>query len=450
MSPIYIEGLGIIFLILLVGFFSASEVAVLSTRKSRIKELAEHGNRNAGVVLGFQSNPEQFLATVHVGIVFSLILASGLGGVMGVQHLQPTLQESETLWIRNGSAWLALGIIVVSIGSLVVVFGELVPKSLALRFSESVALRVAQPIRLFSTVFRLPVRLLMFSSNLFLSAFRDKTSFAESRISEEEFKLMLEEGTRSGVIDKTEHDLIKSIFEFTDTTAKEVMVPRPDVVALDLATPREELLRVAVEDGYSRMPVYRETIDNVVGLVYTKDLLGMLQHKNLIIIEDIIRPAYLVPETIKISQLMKELQKRKFHMAIVIDEFGGTEGIVTMEDILEEIVGEIQDEYDEEVREVEVSADGSFLVDGRMSVRAFNERFSGLLPEEEEYDTLSGFLQKTSGGILDVNDEVKVKGFRFSIAKKVHRRIRTVRVQKLTETEGAAGEQRNPGARSSE
>lgn len=445
MSPIYIECLGIVLLILLVAFFSASEVAVLSTRKSRIKELAEQGSRNAGIVLGFQSNPEQFLATIHVGIVFSLILASGLGGVMGVQHLQPALQENDTLWVREGSAWLALAIIVVSIGSLVVVFGELVPKSLALRFSEPVALRFARPIRLFSTAFRLPVKLLMFSSNLFLFAFKDKTSFAESRISTEEFKLMLEEGTRSGVIDKTEHELIKSIFEFTDTTAKEVMIPRPDVVALDLATPREELLRVAIEDGYSRMPVYRESIDNVVGIVYTKDLLGMLQHKNLIIIEDIIRPAYLVPETIKISQLLRELQKRKFHMAIVIDEFGGTEGIVTMEDILEEIVGEIHDEYDEEVREVEASADGSFLVNGRMSIRAFNERFSGSLPEEEEYETLSGFLQKTSGGILDVNDEVKYKGFRFSIAKKVHRRIRTVRVIKPKEAQPPAVPQPGSG-----
>ncbi len=436
MSPIYLESFGIILLILLVGFFSAAEVAVLSTRKSRIKELAESGNRNAAIVLGFQSNPEQFLATIHVGIVFSLILASGLGGVLGVQHLKPALEASETLWVREGSAWLALGIIVISIGSVVVVFGELVPKSLALRFAEVVSLRFARPIKLFSTAFRLPVKLFTFASNLFLGIFQDKTTFAESRISEEEFKLMLEEGTRSGVIDKTEHDLIKSIFEFTDTSAKEVMIPRPDIVALDLATPREELLRIAIEEGYSRMPVYRESIDNVVGIVYTKDLIGMLEHKNLIIIEDIIRPAYLVPETIKISQLMKELQKRKFHMAVVMDEFGGTEGLVTMEDILEEIVGEIQDEYDEELRDVEATPDGSFLVNGRMSVRAFNERFSSSLPEEGEYETLGGFLQKISGRIPDVNDEVKYKGLRFSVAKKSHRRIRSVRVQSLKETTG--------------
>ena len=434
MNALYIEGFGILLLILLVGFFSASEVAVLSTRKSRMKELAEGGNRNAILVLFFQNNPEQFLATVHVGIVFSLIFASGLGGVMGVQHLQPAFEASDTQWIREGSAWVALAVMVLSIGSMVVVLGELVPKSLALRSSEVVALRFARPIRLFSGVFRIPVTILTAASNLFLRPFKDKTSFAESRISEEEFKLMLEEGTRSGVIDKTEHELISSIFEFTDTTAKEVMIPRPDVVALDLDIPREELVRIAIEEGYSRMPVYRENVDNIIGIVYTKDLLGMMEHRNLIILEDIIRPPYLVPETTKISRLMRDLQQMKSHMAIVIDEYGGTEGVITMEDILEEIVGEIHDEYDEELREVEVSADGSFMVSGRMTVRTFNERFASSLPEEEEYDTVSGFLQKISGGIPEVNDELRYRGLLFCVVKKSHRRIRIVRVQRLKES----------------
>ncbi|MDH4071233.1 MAG: hemolysin family protein, partial [Ignavibacteria bacterium] len=353
---------------------------------------------------------------------------------MGVQHLQPAFEASDTQWIREGSAWVALAVMVLSIGSMVVVLGELVPKSLALRSSEVVALRFARPIRLFSGVFRIPVTILTAASNLFLRPFKDKTSFAESRISEEEFKLMLEEGTRSGVIDKTEHELISSIFEFTDTTAKEVMIPRPDVVALDLDIPREELVRIAIEEGYSRMPVYRENVDNIIGIVYTKDLLGMMEHRNLIILEDIIRPPYLVPETTKISRLMRDLQQMKSHMAIVIDEYGGTEGVITMEDILEEIVGEIHDEYDEELREVEVSADGSFMVSGRMTVRTFNERFASSLPEEEEYDTVSGFLQKISGGIPEVNDELRYRGLLFCVVKKSHRRIRIVRVQRLKES----------------
>jgi putative hemolysin len=431
MDPVWIEALGVLLLILLIGFFSASEVAVVSTRKSRMQELADEGNRRASIVLQFQSNPEQFLATIHVGIISALTLASGLGGIMAFQHLVPALQASETAWIRESSNWISLGIIAASIGSLVVVFGELVPKSLALRFAEVVALRVAPPLSVFAAIFRYPVKLLTMASNIFLAPFKDKTTFMESRISEEEFKLILEEGTKSGVIDKTEHELIESIFEFTDTTAKEVMIPRPDVVALNINTPREKMVKIVLEEGYSRMPVYKDTIDNIIGVVYTKDLLGLLEYRDLIILQDIIRPAYFIPETKKISQLMRELQQKNQHMAVVIDEFGGTEGLVTMEDILEEIVGEIHDEYDEVLKDVESSADGSFLVNARISVRDFNERFLTSVPEADEYDTLSGFLNKLAGRIPDLNEELKTESLSFTIVKKSQRRIRQVKVKRL-------------------
>lgn len=430
MDPVWIEVAGILALLFLVGFFSAAEVAVLATRKSRMQELAEAGNRRAAMVLGFQSRPEEFLATVHVGVVFSLTLASGLGGVVAFQHLMPALAASPSPWISEGSNWLSLAIAVGGIGFLVVVLGELVPKSLALRFAETAALRLAPAVQFFATLFRYPVKLLTLASNLILKPFRDTTTFTESRISEEEFKLMLEEGTKTGVIDKTEHELIESIFEFTDTTAKEVMIPRPDVVALNVDLPREEIVKIVLEEGYSRMPVYRDSIDNILGVVYTKDLLGLLEYRNVIVIEDIIRPAFFIPETKKISQLMRELQARKLHMAVVIDEFGGTEGIVTMEDILEEIVGEIHDEYDEEVRDVESAADGSFVVNARMSVRAFNERFQTEIPQGDEYETMSGFLSKLTGRIPELNEEIRYEALSFTIMKKSQRRVRLVKVRK--------------------
>ncbi len=434
---IWIEALGILLLIALVGFFSACEVAVLSTRKSRMQELAESGNRRASVILGFQSNPEQFLATVHVGVVFSLILASGLGGIVGLEYLMPALASSSTLWISEGSNWISLVIMVVGIGSIVVIFGELVPKSIALRFAEPLALGVALPVQLFATVFRFPVRILTAASNIFLAPFKDRATFTESRISEEEFKLMLEEGTKTGVIDKTEHELIESIFEFTDTTVKEVMIPRPDIIAFNIESPREEIVKVVLEEGYSRMPVYRGNVDNIVGVIYTKDLLGLLEHRNLIVIHDIVRPVFFIPETKKISQLMRELQQRKMHMAVVIDEFGGTEGIVTMEDILEEIVGEIHDEYDEDIKDVESAADGSFMINGRLSVRDFNERFHADLPLGDEYDTISGLLNKLIGRIPDLHEAVRHEKFQFTIVKKSQRRIRLVRVRRLDSSEQA-------------
>ena len=430
MSAVWFEIVGILLLIMLVGYFSACEVAILSTRKSKMKELADDGNRKAAGVLGFQENPEEFLATVHVGIIFSLILASGLAGMIGFQHLSPALSESSIPWVQRGNDYISLGVIVVSIGFLVVVFGELVPKSLSLHYATVVALAVAPSMRFFAVLFRIPARILVFASNLILSLFKDHTTFTESRISEEEFKLMLEEGTRSGVIDKTEHELIESIFEFTDTTAKEVMIPRPDVVALDVETKPETIVKIVLEEGYSRLPVYKGTIDNILGIVYTKDLLGMIEYRNLILLQDVIRPAYFVPETKRISQLMRELQKQRSHMAVVIDEFGGTEGIITMEDILEEIVGEIHDEYDEVLKDFEQSADGSFLVNARTSIRDFNDRFHANIPEAEEYETVSGFLNKIAGRIPELNEEITYDRLSFVIVKKSLRRIRLVRVKK--------------------
>ncbi|MCC6397344.1 MAG: HlyC/CorC family transporter [Bacteroidetes bacterium] len=429
METIWLEVVGILLLILLVGFFSAAEVAVLSTRKSRMQELADEGNISAATILAFLNDPEHFLATIHVGNIFSLILASVLGGILGFQVLVPALEQSTTPWIVNGSNWISLVLIVVTIGSAVVVVGELVPKSLALRSAEKVALALAGPLRVFSTLFRYPARSLAFASNLVLRPFKDRTSFTESRISEEEFKLMLEEGTKSGVIDRTEHQLISSIFEFTDTTVKEIMVPRPDVVALNVDTPRDAIVRVVLEEGYSRMPVYRETIDHILGIVYSKDLLGLIEYRNVFVLQDVLRPPYFVPESMKISELMRELQTRKLHMAVVTDEFGGTEGIITMEDIIEEIVGEIHDEYDEEIKDIELAADGSYLINGRLPISDFNERFHCEIPESAGYDTVSGFLYKLTGRIPDLHEEIAHKQLHFTIVRKSQRRIRLVRVR---------------------
>ncbi len=436
MDVFWLEIAGVVCLIGAVGFFSACEVAVLSCRKSRLRELASDGNHAAKIVLQFKEDPERFLATIHVGVIFSLILASGLSGMLGFVYLDPALRSLGIPWVTEASGWLTLGIVGISVGFFVVVLGELVPKSLALRKSVGVALTVAGFLRILSVAFRLPARLLTASSNLVLWPFKDKTTFSEARFSEEEFKLILDEGARQGVIDKTEHELIESIFEFTDTAAKEVMIPRTDVVAIDLDMSRERIFKTVLEEGYSRMPVYRGTIDNVVGIIYTKDLLGVMEYGSLIILQDILRPAFFVPETKKISQIMHELQARRIHMAIVIDEFGGTEGIITMEDILEEIVGEIHDEYDEVIKDIESAADGSFLVNGRTPVREFNERVKADIPETTDYETVGGFLAKVLGRIPELNEEVVSHEFAFTITKKSQRRVRQVRVRKAPMPDG--------------
>ncbi len=258
-----------------------------------------------------------------------------------------------------------------------------------------------------------------------------KWGFLKTELSEEEIKQVIDAGTESGVLDKTEHELIKSILEFSDITAKEIMVPRPDIVALDLKMPREALMRRVIDEGYSRMPVYEKTIDTIVGVVYTKDLLSLLEHRDLIILQDILRPPVFIPESKKISQLLRELQQNKVHLAIVIDEHGGTEGIVTMEDIIEEIVGEILDEYDEATKSVVESSDGSSIVDATISISDFNQQFGAQIPETSDYETLAGYLQKVTGRLPELHEEIRQDGLFFTIAGKRARRIKHVRVVRL-------------------
>ncbi|MGB2866971.1 MAG: hemolysin family protein, partial [Bacteroidota bacterium] len=268
-----------------------------------------------------------------------------------------------------------------------------------------------------------------------------KSGLLRMKLSEEDLKQVIDAGTLSGALDKTEHELIKSILEFSDITAKEIMVPRLDIVALDIATPRDILVRKVIEEGYSRLPVFQETIDHIIGIVYSKDLLSLLEHRDLIILQDIIRPAYFVPESKQISQLLREFQKHKVHLGIVIDEFGGTEGIITFEDIIEEIVGDILDEYDEAQKQIEPSKDGSTIVDAAMSIGDFNKQFNSELPEEtSDYETIAGFLQKVSGKLPEVNEEIRTADFAFSIVTKSARRIRQVKVTRLAKPPAANGQ----------
>jgi CBS domain containing-hemolysin-like protein len=258
-----------------------------------------------------------------------------------------------------------------------------------------------------------------------------KWGILTTELSEDEIKQVIDAGTERGVLDKTEHELIKSILEFSDITAKEIMVPRPDVIALDLNMTREALMRRVIDEGYSRMPVYERTIDNIVGVVYTKDLLSLLEHRDLIILQDILRPPFFVPESKKISQLLREFQQNKVHLAIVVDEHGGTEGIVTMEDIIEEIVGEILDEYDEATKSVVESSDGSSIVDATININDFNQQFGAQIPETSDYETLAGYLQKVTGRLPELHEEIRQNDLVFTIAGKRARRIKHVKVVRV-------------------
>jgi CBS domain containing-hemolysin-like protein len=261
-----------------------------------------------------------------------------------------------------------------------------------------------------------------------------KGGLLRTTLSEDELKQVIDASSLSGTIDKTEHELIKSVLQFSDITAKEIMVPRLDIVALDISMSRDVLVRKVIEEGYSRLPVYKGTIDHIIGVIYSKDLLSLLEHRSLIILQDIIRPAYFIPESKKISLLLREFQQNKVHIGIVVDEYGGTEGIVTMEDIVEEIVGDILDEYDETRKSVEQASDGSVILDAALSIADFNVQFRAKLPEASDYETLAGYLQKITGKLPESNEEIKTENFAFTILTKSARRIRQVKVSPSLKT----------------
>jgi len=249
-------------------------------------------------------------------------------------------------------------------------------------------------------------------------------------LSEEELEQVIDASSLSGAIDKTEHELIKSILQFSDITAKEIMVPRPDIIALDLSMPVEHLIHKVIEEGYSRLPVYQGTIDKIVGIVYSKDLLNLLEHRSLIVLHDIIRPAFFVPESKKISEILREFQQQKNHIGIVIDEFGGTEGLITLEDIVEEIVGDILDEYDETRKSFERKSDGSVIVDAAISINDFNEQFQAAIPPAPEYETIAGYLQTITGRLPELGEVINAMDVTFTIITKSARRIRQIKIER--------------------
>jgi len=423
----------VIIILLLVfanGFFVAAEFAIVKVRSSQIVQRLKKGHRRASLAKNIVEHLDAYLSATQLGITLSSLGLGWVGEPLLADMLRGPLAGIGVIGERTVHA-LAFGISFGTLTFLHIILGELAPKSLAIRYPESTTFVVSAPLQLFYRVFQPAIWLLNGSANFLLNLIGIPPSSARELLhSPEELEIIVTESAKGGMFNKTEQELISSIFEFSTITAKEIMVPRTDVVAIEINTPREKLVRIVSEEGYSRIPVYKETIDNIVGIIYTKDLISLLEHRDLIVLQDIIRPAYFVPHSIKISQLMRELQERKMHLAIVVDEFGGIEGIVTMEDILEEIVGEIHDEYDEVLKQIEQAADGSALVDARIPIKEFNEKFGTDLPEDTEYETLSGFLHKVTGHIPEQNEEICYQNLSFTVVKKSQRRIRQVKVKK--------------------
>ena len=420
----------ILMLLLGNGFFSGGEIAVLSARRGRIEALAEEGNRAAGRVKRLQDNMDQFLATVQIGVTVCGTAAGVLGGWFASRYLEPGLAQSPL------ARWLPAGLVASGTVGLVIIYvelvlGELVPKALALRFTDTVAMLVSAPFRAMARSSRWLVVFLSASTRLVLRLFGVKDAGPRTFVSEQEIKHLVREGREQGVLDQTEMEIIHSVFAFTDTPVRKVMVPRPKIFALDADTPPEQVGALIVESGFSRIPAFEGSIDNVLGVVYAKDALRLLEKRQPVVIRKILHPAQLVPETKKVGELLKELQKRRSHLAMVVDEHGSVSGLVTMEDLLEEIVGEIQDEYDWEERPVERLRDGSLVVEGTLPAADLRTGYDIPLPESTEFETIAGFMLDRLGAVPKGGEVVDLDGWRFTVVDVERNRISKVKVEKL-------------------
>ena len=430
------EVLFILVLILLNGFFASAEIALVSARRSRIQQLAAEGDARAQRVSALQEDPDRFLATVQIGVTFVGTLASAVGGAAAVRALAPMIRQMPIPWLAAAADAMALAVVVVCITYFTLILGELVPKSLGMRHAVSLALGVAGLIDWLARAVSPLVRLLTASNRLVLRLLGQKGAEERAFISEEEVKHMLQEGRAQGVFDQTEQELIHSVFEFTEATVKEVMIPRPRIQAIDAERPVEEVLAFMVETGKSRYPVYKNTLDEILGILYDKDLFRLLAEKKPIVLTEILRPAHFAPETAQVSHLLKEMQRRRMPMALIVDEYGGVEGLVTFEDLIEEIVGEIRDETDREHRGVQRLRDGSFLVDASLNVHDLAEQHHLPFPESPEYDTLAGFILSHLQRIPRDGEVVTFQEWRLTVVGMEGRRIARVKIERRGRGEG--------------
>jgi putative hemolysin len=429
----WLEIVLIFILVFVSGFFSASEIAIIAVRKSRIKELAKLGDSRAGFVERLKNNPDSFFAIVQVGMTVTASAASALGGATAILVIKPLIESLPIVAVSRAAESISIILVVVIISYLFLVLAELVPKALAIRFSERIALWVGPATWWSLKAIGIFIRFLSWSTNLCLKTVGISTEIKkDTMVTEEEVKIILTDGLKQGVFEPHEHRMIHSLFEFSDTVARNAMTPRIEMVAVEIVEKPEEILKIATMEPYSRLPVYEENLDNIKGILNVRDLLMVFRTGGLIVVKDIMREPLFVPDSKKISEILKDMKIRKTHMAIVLDEFGGTAGLITLEDILEEIVGEIQDEYDLEEEAITMQPDGSAIVKGSVEADVVCERFKVKLPEGE-FETITGMIIDKLDRIPERNEVVEISGLKITVLEKANHRVKKLKVEKIPE-----------------
>jgi putative hemolysin len=405
------------------GLFAGAEIAVLSVRATRLREFIRRRDKRALAIKGLRDNPERFLATVQIAITTFGTFASVYGGA----NLEPQIEESlKRIGLGHTTS---LVIVVLMIVYLELVIGELVPKSLALRYSDRYSFFVARPLQVMASALRPVVWLLTVCSNLVLRFFSDKTTFSETRLSKDELQQLVEEAAKTGSVDPRASEIASRALGFGEVTVAEVMVPRTRVVALRRGAPPEEVQRAILEEGHSRMPVYDGSIDNIVGYIVARDVLALAWEKGLLVLEDILRPPHKVPESTRALDLLREMQRRRTQMAVVTDENGGLSGLVTTEDLIEELVGDIMSEDDVPEQFFTREPSGTILVQGWASVRKVNRDLHLDLPVGKDRTTIAGLCMSLAQAIPQAGERLTTdNGTVLEVIESSPRRVRRVRI----------------------
>lgn len=421
-----------LFLVLLNGFFVAAEFSIVKVRYSQIQLKAAEGNSMAKQAEHIIKHLDEYLSATQLGITLAS-LALGWVGESAMHHVIEKLFHYFNFAIDQATITtvsLVLSFLLITV--MHIVFGELIPKSIAIRKAEPTTMAIAVPLRVFYTIFKPFIWTMNQMSNAFLRLVKIHPASEQEIHSTEELQLLVKQSADSGEIQEENYEIIKNAFDFTDHSAKQIMVPRQNILSIDIEDPVEEIMTHIMDSGYSRIPVYEDSIDNIIGILYTKEIIreyirrkGNLDHDDL---KGLMREAFFVVGSKKISDLMKVFQQKKQHLAIVIDEFGGTEGIITLEDILEELVGEIQDEEDDEDRIVDKVCDNVYWVQATQPLEEINENLPKEFPlsEEGEFNTLAGYILHALEDIPEENQEFDMNGYHFKILKMNNKSVELV------------------------
>src|SRR5690606_29709392 len=418
-----------VFLVAANGFFVAAEFAIVKVRASQIELQAKSGSKVAKIAKNITEHLEGYLAATQLGITLASLALGWVGEAVMTRIVHEffglfNVELTGTV-AKNLGHVLAFSIITF----LHIVFGELAPKSIAIQRPVATTMRIAAPLQFFYYIFRPIIWLLNGFANFLLRLVGIDVHGHDANHSSEELQYLLEKGKESGVLNNAEHELIKNVFDFNERIVKNIMIPRTKIVAVEVTDTAEELISTATEEGYSRIPIYDDNIDQAVRIVHTKDLLRIIVQGKEVGLTNIMRKPYFIPETKKINDLMAEFQQKRIQIAIVLDEFGGTAGMVTLEDIVEELVGEIQDEYDEETPIVEKISETEYMVNASANVHDVNEFLPKELPESSDYDTISGMVSDLFDKIPDVGEYTEFHGYNFIIMKKTQQNIEFVKLE---------------------